>query len=140
MPLFFQSGARTAHQSILTSIMASLYQGIVPTGVQLSLIVPFFCLILFRKFLVAKFKDLVSQNLHVGDHRIISNGSPPNFHNRSSFAIATQSNILKITLPCPHAGTSGPMAKATPQNSWRAARIVTYGANNLAACTESGPA
>jgi hypothetical protein len=97
--------------------MAALYEGIVPTAVQLSLIVPFACLVLFRKFLVAKLKDLVSQNLHVGDHRIISNCSPPNFHDRSSFAIATQSNILKITLPCPHADTSGRMGKATPQNS-----------------------
>jgi hypothetical protein len=134
----FASGACTTLESILTSIMAVLYQNTVPTGVQLSLIVPFVFLILFGKFLVAKLQVLVSQTLHVGDHHIFVYRPPSDFQDSSSFAIATRSSILKITRLCPHADTSGPMAKATLLNSWKVARIATYGAKNSAAYTESG--
>jgi hypothetical protein len=115
----FNSGACTAVESIrfLTSIMATLYENTVPTGAQLSLIIPFVFLILFGKFLVTKLQDLVSQTLHVGDHHIIVNRPPPDFQDRSSFAIGTRSSILKVKHLCPHADTSGLTAKVTPPNS-----------------------
>jgi hypothetical protein len=97
-------------------IMAALYEGVMSIGVQLWIIVSVVILILFRKFLVAKTKNLVSRTLHVGNLIITANCPPPNSHDRYSFAIAIQSCMLKIILPCPRADTSGPMAKAIQPN------------------------